>query len=262
MKEFNLDNYKDINEFYAELAKELNEKLAGKTIGIKKMMLSSEYASAELQSFAASGSTVYVNCIHNGQPKKLSCNFMILNNMANPEDFDFSEYHELLKKAFKVQAGIQHEKIEADIKAHKEKQEAEKKAKKLKAMEEQYESNKKRLIERANGLIAAKSITPEKEFYVSLGYLAKHAKKVGAAMPDYLDGWLVNWAERMRGGHQRFYLTQQDITKRRVVSLRDNELTALKRGETTMKVLLTNKAIKAERGIYSYQNTIHEYYNI
>jgi len=36
-----------------------------------------------------------------------------------------------------------------------------------------------------------KSLKLTDDFYVGLGYIAKHAKKISAAMPDYLEKWFV-----------------------------------------------------------------------
>lgn len=71
--------------------------------------------------------------------------------------------------------------------------------------------------------------------------------------------WLVNWAEAVRGGHTRFYLTKDTKAARYVMTLRDNELTALSRGVKTVAELIAAKKVLALRGVNAYHNTIHEY---
>ena len=53
------------------------------------------------------------------------------------------------------------------------------------------ETNKVNQIKNANSLEKSKISNITNEFYYSLGWLAKHAKKVSAAMPDYLEKWFI-----------------------------------------------------------------------
>lgn len=92
-------------------------------------------------------------------------------------------------------------------------------------------------------------------------------KKKGTTNSKYIgqvfQGWKVDWAERVDGGHQRFYLTKiakyANSYSKLVISVRDNMLTKLSRNELSMHELLHNKAVLAAKGICSYQNSVHNY---
>lgn len=76
------------------------------------------------------------------------------------------------------------------------------------------------------------------------------------------DGWKVIWGETVSKNHKRFYLNkivtnrQGEITKL-TMTLRDNVLTKLARGELTISDVVVNKTIQASYGIRPFHNTIH-----
>lgn len=76
------------------------------------------------------------------------------------------------------------------------------------------------------------------------------------------DGWKVIWGETVSKNHKRFYLNkivtnrQGEMTKL-TMTLRDNVLTKLTRGELTISDVVVNKTIQASYGIRPFHNTIH-----
>ncbi len=76
------------------------------------------------------------------------------------------------------------------------------------------------------------------------------------------DGWKVIWGETVSKNHKRFYLNkivsnkQGKVTKL-TMTLRDNVLTKLSRGEQNISDVVVNKAIQASCGIRPFHNTIH-----
>lgn len=72
------------------------------------------------------------------------------------------------------------------------KYEAKKAAKEKEALERKIEDMKASVIASAERLSAREHEDRiANEFYVSLGYIAKHAKKFTAKMPDYLNNWFI-----------------------------------------------------------------------
>lgn len=67
-----------------------------------------------------------------------------------------------------------------------------KKELRMKKMIANRDKQKERLIARTDAM-SKKAIKQHStnEYYYALGYIAKHAKKIHAAMPDYLEGWFV-----------------------------------------------------------------------
>lgn len=76
------------------------------------------------------------------------------------------------------------------------------------------------------------------------------------------DGWKVIWGETVSKNHKRFYLnkivtnSKGEATKL-TMTLRDNVLTKLARGEAVMAEIIANKAAQASYGIRPFHNTIH-----
>lgn len=76
------------------------------------------------------------------------------------------------------------------------------------------------------------------------------------------DGWKVIWGETISKNHKRFYLNkivtnrQGEMTKL-TMTLRDNVLTKLARGELAISDVVVNKTIQASYGIRPFHNTIH-----
>ena len=76
------------------------------------------------------------------------------------------------------------------------------------------------------------------------------------------DGWKVIWGETVSKNHKRFYLNKI-VTNRRgemtklTMTLRDNMLTKLTRGELTISDVVVNKTTQASYGIRPFHNTIH-----
>lgn len=76
----------------------------------------------------------------------------------------------------------------ADRKAREEAVAAEKKAREEKKAEEAYQKAKTKALKDFDDLAStARPISTTEEFYYSLGYIAKHAGTVSAALPDYLE---------------------------------------------------------------------------
>lgn len=76
----------------------------------------------------------------------------------------------------------------ADRKAREEAEAAEKKAREEKKAEEAYQKAKTKALKDFDDLAnTARPISTIEEFYYSLGYIAKHAGTVSAALPDYLE---------------------------------------------------------------------------
>lgn len=70
--------------------------------------------------------------------------------------------------------------------------EAKKKADEEKKNEEKYEKQRaKTLKDFETRLQTGSSVSPTNEFYYSLGWLAKHAGTISAALPDYLEGVFI-----------------------------------------------------------------------
>ena len=76
------------------------------------------------------------------------------------------------------------------------------------------------------------------------------------------DGWKVTWGETVSKNHKRFYLNkivtnkQGEMTKL-TMTLRDNVLTKLARGELTISDVVVHKTIQASYGIRPFHTTIH-----
>ena len=76
------------------------------------------------------------------------------------------------------------------------------------------------------------------------------------------DGWKVVWGETVSKSHKRFYLVKKVVSRRGettklTMTLRDNELTKLARGEKDIADLVVNKTVQASYGIRPFHNTIH-----
>ena len=76
------------------------------------------------------------------------------------------------------------------------------------------------------------------------------------------DGWKVIWGETVSKNHKRFYLNKivtnkQGETTKLTMTLRDNVLTKLARGEQSISDIVVNKTIQASYGIRPFHNTIH-----
>ena len=76
------------------------------------------------------------------------------------------------------------------------------------------------------------------------------------------DGWKVIWGETVSKNHKRFYLNKIVTTGRGkatklTMTLRDNVLTKLVRGEKSISEVVVNKAEQASYGIRPFHNTIH-----
>lgn len=84
------------------------------------------------------------------------------------------------------------------------------------------------------------------------------SKYIGAEF----DGWKVIWGETVSKNHKRFYLNkivtnrQGEVTKL-TMTLRDNVLTQLARGEKHISDIVVNKTLQASNGIRPFHNTIH-----
>jgi hypothetical protein len=84
------------------------------------------------------------------------------------------------------------------------------------------------------------------------------SKYIGAEF----DGWKVIWGETVSKNHKRFYLNkivtnnQGKVTKL-TMTLRDNVLTKLSRGEQNISDVVVNKAVLASCGIRPFHNTVH-----
>ncbi|MBO7079739.1 MAG: hypothetical protein J6W64_08035 [Bacilli bacterium] len=85
-------------------------------------------------------------------------------------------------------------KEKAEYEAEQRRIEEEKQAKiKEEKMKEKAEKKKKELLDYTKTLDrTASCIYTGDEFYIALGWLAKHTKKISAVMPDYLEDWFVN----------------------------------------------------------------------
>ncbi len=76
------------------------------------------------------------------------------------------------------------------------------------------------------------------------------------------DGWKVIWGETVSKNHKRFYLNKivtnkQGESTKLTMTLRDNVLTKLIRGELHISEVVVNKTIQASYGIRPFHNTIH-----
>lgn len=76
------------------------------------------------------------------------------------------------------------------------------------------------------------------------------------------DGWKVVWGETVSKNHKRFYLNKvisnHDGKRAKLtMTLRDNELTKLARGEKDISTIVVNKTLQASQGIRPFHNTIH-----
>jgi hypothetical protein len=76
------------------------------------------------------------------------------------------------------------------------------------------------------------------------------------------DGWKVIWGETVSKNHKRFYLNKlvsdsQGKAIKLTMTLRDNVLTKLTRGEKTISDIIENKAHQSSHGIRPFHNTIH-----
>lgn len=84
------------------------------------------------------------------------------------------------------------------------------------------------------------------------------SKYIGAEF----DGWKVIWGETVSKNHKRFYLNKivtnkQGETTKLTMTLRDNVLTKLARGEQNISEVVVNKTVQANCGIRPFHNTIH-----
>lgn len=79
---------------------------------------------------------------------------------------------------------------------------------------------------------------------------------------EEFDGWKVVWGETVSKNHKRFYLNKiitnhkGKVTKL-TMTLRDNVLTKLARGELSISEVVVNKTVQANYGIRPFHNTIH-----
>jgi len=91
------------------------------------------------------------------------------------------------------------------------------------------EALKQRALRDAGMLDAALPLTGDNDFYVALGYLAAHTKKISARLPDYLGNWfvknfgetekyLVDSSKRTSGG----YSMQWSLTFRLTLDTNNN----------------------------------------
>lgn len=76
------------------------------------------------------------------------------------------------------------------------------------------------------------------------------------------DGWKVVWGETVSKNHKRFYLNKivtnkQGETTKLTMTLRDNVLTKLARGEKSISEIIENKVMQSSYGIRPFHNTIH-----
>ena len=84
------------------------------------------------------------------------------------------------------------------------------------------------------------------------------SKYIGAEF----DGWKVIWGETVSKNHKRFYLNKivtnrQGKSTKLTLTLRDNVLTKLARGEQNISDVIVNKAVQAGCGIRPFHNTVH-----
>ena len=76
------------------------------------------------------------------------------------------------------------------------------------------------------------------------------------------DGWKVIWGETVSKNHKRFYLNKVITNKcgeatKLTMTLRDNVLTQIARGEKDISNIVVNKTLQASYGIRPFHNTIH-----
>lgn len=120
--------------------------------------------------------------------KMLSLDIVLANNLLEMPEI-LSDTLLELQTTFKADF-IEREEARrlADRQAREQKRTAEKKAAEEKKAEAKYEATKEKAIKDFEDLTNAdKPVSTANEFYYSLGYIAKHAGTVSAAMPDYLE---------------------------------------------------------------------------
>ena len=116
---------------------------------------------------------------------------------------------------FELHTNLTQAKREFDLTARQIQKEAQKKAEAEKKAEEKYQKLKEKSIKDFDNLVkqANKTLSAIDEFYVGLGWLAKHVNNITAAIPDYLQNsfeehfgadanpYVVDSHKRTSGGH-------------------------------------------------------------
>ncbi len=134
------------------------------------------------------GGSLYATIDFAAGTKTLSLDIVLANNLLEMPEILLDTLLEL-QTTFKADF-IEREEARrlADRQAREQKRTAEKKAAEEKKAEAKYEATKEKAIKDFEDLTNAdKPVSTADEFYYSLGYIAKHAGTVSAAMPDYLE---------------------------------------------------------------------------
>jgi hypothetical protein len=139
-----------------------------------------------------SGSAIYATVDFAAGTKTLSLDMAFAKNLLEmPETLtDILLEAQTVYKADFIER--ENEQRLADRLAREQAKEAEKQAKAAKEAEEKYEKIKTKALKDFNNLVD--TVVPKStadEFYYSLGWLAKHAGTVAAALPDYLESSFI-----------------------------------------------------------------------
>lgn len=134
------------------------------------------------------------NIIFNNKLRKYAFNLALNENIIEP-----LENKELIKEYLSVGdqlLKVLYEKEAIDKAAEEERKRIAEEEKQKKLREEKLaqkiEKKKRELINYTKNIDRNSYIRECDELYLSLGWLAKHTKKISAAMPDYLENWFVS----------------------------------------------------------------------
>lgn len=174
-----------------QLTKDLNSDLVGKKVDsikygqgtIKEVEISSHNENKDIRA-----------TIQFENEEKAFLLGIALKNVSVAVDEDTNE---IIKQGI-TEATIIQDKINSNIKEAQEKEcaiirereEQRKEEERIKKAEIKMEAMKKSNLKLAKTL-SATNFVPYDNFYIDLGYLAKNASNITAAMPDYLDKWFV-----------------------------------------------------------------------
>lgn len=178
--------HENITEAYNNIEAEMVKAFGELAIGAE--VISSAYGTGKVESYR--GKTLdemFVMVQFENEFKCFSVNHIV--TVARFIKFVDSELNDSYNKLLVIHKELSEKKLAADRLARQLAKEAAEKAEAEKKAEAKYQQQKEKALKDFDKLVARANVelSDIDEFYYALGYIAKHAGTVSAAMPDYLE---------------------------------------------------------------------------
>ena len=177
-KKYSITNYASFEKLYEAIVTDLNTKISGKSAyhriygpGIIKAVLGQGKISTNTYDF-------YIEIAFDSGFTRVFAPSMAIKNLNFDEYSTYAEYFAILIQAYSEQRAYEAKK-EEELKLFKK--ELEEKHK--------YENKINAVLNQLKNLQLDELSEATDEFYVALGWLAKHATTASASIPDYTESW-------------------------------------------------------------------------